>query len=107
MPVYGKLVRDKIPDVIKRDGGRCDIKVLTKVLDREEWLPALIDKLGEEVAEFAASQALEELADIVEVIRGILGAQGLTWDSLEETRRIKADERGGFEERIWLIATEP
>jgi len=103
MPVYGKLVRDKIPDVIERNGSRCD----TKVLDREEWLPALIDKLGEEVAEFVASQALEELADIVEVIRGILGAQGLTWDDLEEKRRIKVNERGGFDERIWLIATEP
>ena len=68
MKVYNKLVRDKIPDIIKAEGRT----VKTRVLNDEEYRVELNKKLQEEVKEYLDDNNVEELADIVEVIYGIL-----------------------------------
>lgn len=62
---YNKLVRDKIPQIIKADG-----KFLhTKKLGDEEFLSEVIKKLNEECAEFIKDKNIEELADVKEVVQ--------------------------------------
>lgn len=46
------------------------------------------------------------LADVVEVLRAICIARGYTLEELEKMRAKKADERGGFEKRIYLEYVE-
>ena len=94
MKVYNKLVRDKIPELIESDGKTCK----TRVLSREEYIAALEAKLNEEVAEYQADKNLEEMA----VLRSICIARGYALEELEAVRTKKADERGGFEEKIFL-----
>lgn len=102
MKVYNKLVRDKIPDIIKADGKSCK----TRILSDEEYITALEVKLNEEVTEYQADKNLEEIADILEVLRSICLARGYTLEELEALRAKKADKRGGFEEKIFLEYVE-
>lgn len=99
---YDKLVRDRIPEIIEKQGERpvCDR------LDRDGSIAYLTKKLAEEAGEYAESGEIEELADLVEVVRGILCHRGVKWEELEAIRAKKYEERGGFEGGIRLIAVE-
>ena len=98
MKIYNKLVRDKIPEIIEADGKKCK----TRILSNDEYIAALEMKLNEEVAEYQADKNLEEMADILEVLQAICLEKGYSLDELEAMRAKKADERGGFKEKIFL-----
>lgn len=102
MKTYHKLIRDKIPEIIKADGKVC----VTRILSDEEYVDALEKKLNEEVAEYQTDKNLEELADILEVLQAICIARGYTLEELETVRAKKAKERGGFEKKIFLESVE-
>ena len=102
MKVMNKLVRDKIPEIIEADGRTCK----THILSDEEYLFALEEKLNEEVAEYQKDKNLEEMADVLEVLQAICIARGYTLEELEALRKKKADERGGFSEKIFLESTD-
>ncbi len=102
MKVHNKLVRDKIPNIIEDNGKRA----VTHILSDEEYIVALETKLNEEVAEFQVDKNLEEMADILEVIQAICVARGYNLEQLEEKRKEKAEERGGFKSKIFLRYVE-
>ena len=102
MQEYKKLVRDKIPQIIKSNGE----KPVTRILDDEEYLKELNIKLREEVKEYLEDGNIEELADIVEVIYGILDAKKVTLEEFENIRRSKVEKRGAFKEKIFLDYVE-
>lgn len=95
---YNKLVRDRIPEIIEADGKTC---VCETPADKD-YLRLLDAKLNEELAEYQESKSLEELADLLEVLRATVQARGWTWEQLEQVRREKAASRGGFEKKIFL-----
>ena len=96
---YNKLVRDLIPDIIEASGGECRTRILTD----SEYLAMIDAKLDEELAEYHQDQNIEELADLLELIRAAALARGYTLDELEAVRQEKAQKRGGFEKKIFLI----
>ena len=96
--IYDKLVRDKIPEIIMNSGKACS----TEVLDDERYIELLDQKLFEEMLEYHQDKSIEELADIVEVIYAIVKFRGLSVEEFEKIRVSKADERGGFEQKILL-----
>ncbi len=98
---FNKLVRDKIPAIIENNG---EVAV-TRVLDDEEYKTELITKLQEEVKEFLESEETEELADIVEVIYGLLNYKGVSIQEFEKIRLNKVQKRGGFQGKIFLEKT--
>lgn len=97
-----KLVRDKIPEIIEASGKTCK----TRILSQNEYLEALDQKLIEELAEYQESKALEELADLLEVMEATVKARGYTWQQLLELKKAKKATRGGFEEKILLLEVE-
>lgn len=106
MPVYNKLVRDQIPQIIEKSGSR----FTTRILHTSEHLTEIKNKLEEEVHEYQetanAQDALEELADILELIYAALPIHKATFEDLEKIRVAKKAKRGGFEEGIYLIEVE-
>ena len=95
----GKLVRDRIPQLIRDGGG----EPIVHTVDRDEYRDRLRDKLREEVAEFLAADDTavpEELADVLEVVHALAADLGVDRDRLEQLRAAKAAARGGFSERI-------
>ena len=95
---YNKLVRDKIPDIIKSAGKQA----VTHVLTDEEYLAELDRKLSEECAEYQADKSLEKMADVLEVLYSIAVARGYSVEELERVRAEKAEKRGGFADKIFL-----
>lgn len=94
----GKLVRDKIPELIAKEGGNPS----TRILNDEDYLAELDKKLQEEVAEYLELNDLAELGDVLEVIRAIADARGNGIDGIEAMRGQKFHERGGFKGRVFL-----
>ncbi len=99
---YDKLVRDRIPDIIRAQGRG----VTAREADPEEYGRRLIDKLHEEVEEFVRDRNAEELADILEVIKALCLHLGLDPRDVEALRLKKALDRGGFEKRLILEDAE-
>lgn len=99
-----KLIRDKIPAIIRGKGST----PITRIADRDEYREALFDKLTEEAGELRdadSEHAPEELADMFEVVLALAADHGVTRDELEEVRQA---ERGGFWQRIiWDGNREP
>ena len=93
-----KIVRDRIPEIISNSGK----KPIYCSVSRDEAVEGLEEKLSEELEEYLADHSLEEMADILEVMHGILSLKGIDWDTLEEVRQKKRAERGGFEGCILL-----
>ncbi|MFC4022318.1 phosphoribosyl-ATP pyrophosphohydrolase [Oceanobacillus longus] len=106
MPTYNKLVRDRIPEIIKNSGK--DLK--TETLNHDRYILELKKKLYEEVEEYqqAATQkdALEELADVLELMHALTNVHGSSIEEVEKIRAKKAEKRGGFDEKIFLIEVE-
>ncbi len=96
---YDKLVRDKIPEIIRLAGKH----PVTDTLPHEAMAAALDRKLQEEVQEYLESSSVEEMADILEVLHGIAYHKGISWDEVESVRIFKRDERGGFDKGIRLM----
>ena len=99
---YNKLVRDRIPEIIEADGKTCKTRILTD----EEFLRYVDAKLDEELAEYHKDGSIEELADLLEVIRAAAAARGSSIDEVEAIRARKAEKRGGFEKKVFLIEVE-
>jgi len=93
----GKLVRDKIPQIIQADGKSPIIRTLSD----QDYLKELDKKLNEEVAEYHADKSIEEMADVLEVLYAICEARGHSLEELEQVRKEKSDKRGAFKERIY------
>lgn len=95
---YNKLVRDRIPEIIEASGKKCAIEILPDA----DYLKMIDQKLDEELAEYHQDQNIEELADLMEVIRAAAIARGYSLEELEHVRAEKAAKRGGFDKKILL-----
>lgn len=95
---YNKLVRDKIPDIIRAQGKT----PVTHTLSDSEYLTALQLKLQEEVAEYLHDNNVEEICDIIEVLYALLACMGVSKEEAEEIRQDKEQRNGAFAQRIFL-----
>ena len=95
---YDKLVRDNIPEIIKKQGKN----PITHIADNEEYWQKLKQKLREEVDEFIEDSNKEEIADILEVISAIIDFKKIDKQELEIIKQKKAKQRGCFKKKIIL-----
>lgn len=103
--IYNKLVRDNIPDIIKRNK---EIPV-TKILDQNDYKKELENKLNEEyheVLESSGKNRIEELGDMLEVMKALAKLEGSSLNEVIEISNKKYLKRGGFSKKIFLIKTE-
>lgn len=104
---YNKLVRDRIPEIIERNGDRAEIRILDDI----DYLKALRAKLLEEVKDLVDAPDLNsitnELIDCYEILAAFEKAYGFGHASLIELQERKRRERGGFAKRVFLVRTVP
>ena len=99
--IYNKLVRDNIPEIIT-DNNETPV---TRILTDEEYKKSLEEKLNEEYEEVLSSEGderLEELADMIEVIRSLAGLENASLEDILNLADAKRTKRGGFDKKIFL-----
>lgn len=99
--VYNKLVRDRIPEIIKANG---EVPV-TRVLDDKEYKEELEKKLYEEYQEVLGATGkdrVEELADMLEIMKYLARLENSTIEEVSTIAQEKSKKRGAFEDKIFL-----
>lgn len=99
---FGKLVRDKIPAIIKHDGGIPVTNTLSQEGFKEELLSKLLEEAGEARNASDRDELITELADVKEVFLAILTAHNIDGELVERERKKRARERGSFSLKIYL-----
>ena len=103
---YNKLVRDKIPEIIE-----CNKEeAIYRYLSDSEFKEYLKLKLNEELNEVLNSknddETLEEVADLLEVIKFYLKVHNYTLEDALNMCEVKNEKRGSFNKKILLIETK-
>ena len=102
---HNKLVRDKIPEKIERNGEAA----VTVQLEKSILGSFLKRKLVEESLEVLDAEdpddIIAELADVLEVIDGILQQQGIDMQEVLMSKERKREKVGGFEKGVYLKKT--
>lgn len=100
--IYNKLVRDRIPEIISNKGEQ----PITHILNDEEYKKELEAKLLEEYKEVLettnSTERIEELADMIEIIKALASLEDKTIEYVLEVAEQKAQKRGGFKDKIFL-----
>ncbi len=103
--LYDKLVRDRIPEIIRAERRECG----TETMGEEEYRVALLAKLVEEAQEVQGAspdKLVAELADLSEVMDALMVLHGVSESEVREVQRERREQRGGFAGRIKLLWTE-
>lgn len=99
--VYNKLVRDNIKDIIIKNGE----KPVIRFLDDNEYKIELEKKLYEEYKEVIDSTGddrIEELADMLEVIRALARLENKSLEDVIFLANKKREKRGAFNDKVFL-----
>lgn len=100
--IYHKLVRDNIPEIIKKDNAVAKIRVLND----EQFKRALKEKLVEEAKELLEAKTdeelLNELSDVLQLFESIISHHHFSIIQVEQQKEKKKKERGGFEKKLFL-----
>lgn len=101
-PRYNKLIRDKIPEIIGKNGRLAK----TRILDSEEYRQELLNKLIEESEELLRAkdkkEITKEIGDVIEIIDYLIKAFNLDRDEIGKLRQERKESRGGFNKKLFL-----
>lgn len=98
-----KLIRDNVPSIMKKEGKVCNYAAIQ---NDELYYELLRGKLIEEVNEFLNGGAVEDLVDIMTVIKAIYAALGVNEKSFEELYKDKLEKQGGFDNKYMIFLSD-
>jgi len=103
---YDKLVRDRIPEIIRKAG---EIPTF-RILNDKEFFAALRAKIPEEAEELlsasSSKEIVNEIVDLLELLDEIMAQMGISKLEICTLRRSKNKKRGAFKNKIFLEKTE-
>jgi predicted house-cleaning noncanonical NTP pyrophosphatase (MazG superfamily) len=102
---YNKLVRDRIPEIIRSGGKQCGVETMPEAEYRQALLAKLVEE-AQEACEAAPDELPTELADLQEVIAAVLAAWHISPEKVQQIQDQRRAERGAFEQRLKLLWTE-
>lgn len=103
---HHKLVRDKIPEHIKANGGEYEVRVMEEEEFEEELRKKLIEE-AKELAETDKEGLANEMADVLELLKSLAGFYKIDFSLVEKEQSEKKEKRGGFEKRLFLVWSSP
>lgn len=98
----GKLVRDRIPEIIRLDGKKPHTRTVMGGEKMRYLLAKLVEEAGEAQTSATMDELAEELTDVLEVVEALRLHTGVSREKLGEMLLKKREERGGFEKGIVL-----
>lgn len=99
---YNKLVRDKIPQIIKESGRVCEYKVLGD----SEIKDALKEKLIEKAQIFSNKPSEDELSDIYELLNAIVETYDYEPLHIDYLKLQNKESKGTYSHRVYLISVD-
>jgi predicted house-cleaning noncanonical NTP pyrophosphatase (MazG superfamily) len=100
---YNKLVRDKIPEVIKKAGGVSEFKKISS----KRFGIELLKKVGEEATGLLSAKSkkelMSEIADVVAVVDEIKKFKKITDGELKAAMKANMERKGGFKKKLYLV----
>lgn len=100
--MHQKLVRDRIPEIIEK--ANKDYQIC--ILDNDEYIQALKNKVREEADEVVASasrqELVEELSDVLEVVEALMDVYQIDQEEIKKIKEQKVIKNGGFKDKIFL-----
>ncbi len=104
--IYNKLVRDRVPQIIKKNGDGCVVKRLNQKEFKLEALKKVVEEANELLdAKDSRVEMIKELADIQEIIDAVMDSHKISKKEIMKEKRERKKQRGGFEKKIFLIET--
>ena len=104
MTFYNKLIRDRIPEIIKNDYKLCEVRIL----DNTEFSREVYRKLVEEMAELSNAstrdEIINEMADIHELLDTLRDIHQINLDEVLAKQKSKGLTNGKFERKLFLIS---
>lgn len=103
--IHNKLVRDRIPEIIKNDHKTCT----TRILNDDEYIACLKSKLLEEcheVIEAEGEDIKKEIADVLEVLEALEKTLHIDQQEIMSIKEKKAHNNGAFDKKIYLEYVE-
>ena len=99
--IYNKLVRDNIPNIIESKGEKPVFQILDDVSYKKELERKLFEEYNE-VLQSIGDDRVEELADMLEIIRALAKLEGKSLQDVIDYADNKNVKRGAFEKKIYL-----
>jgi predicted house-cleaning noncanonical NTP pyrophosphatase (MazG superfamily) len=103
--IFGKLVRDEIPAKIAEHGERANLAQIAKPESRTALVVKLFEEAQELLRASSPSEITMELADLLEVVRALAGATGVSWEEVQGVAEEKRQSRGSFARNVVLMET--
>jgi predicted house-cleaning noncanonical NTP pyrophosphatase (MazG superfamily) len=99
---HRKLIRDRIPEVIKASGGVGKIVELSPKKFEKELKKKLIEE-AREVVKADKDEILNELADVLELTKSIGDHYKIKFSTIEKAQGEKRKKRGDFTKKLFLV----
>ncbi len=107
MKIFNKLVRDKIPEIIEKEGKFPKLRILSEIEYRKELLKKLIEEANEVIsAQDNKEDLTKEIGDVLELIDSIIKTFNLDPQDVTDLKEKRKQERGGFDKQIFLESVE-
>jgi len=103
--VYNKLVRDRIPEIIKADGCKLIVRKLSEKRFKEETLKKVVKEANELLNSKNREELIKECADLQEILMAVMETNKITCAELNKVRNKRKKDRGAFTKRIFLVKT--
>lgn len=102
MRIFKKLIRDKMPEIMKAQGKELEVRIL----DNAEFKEALRRKVIEEISELKDAkddaEAKDKIAYLHEIADALGDAYGFPKKEILALKDKTHHERGGFDKRLFL-----
>lgn len=102
---HNKLVRDRIPDILKSQNIRFGIEEMSQADYCQALRSKLIDE-ATEVSEAVEANLVAELADLYEVIDATMSVYGIRRNEVLACQMKRKTNRGAFYRKFRLLWTE-
>jgi len=99
---HRKLIRDKLPEIILATGDKYEVRIMGKREYERELKKKLVEE-SKELNEVSKEKILNEIADVLELLKSISEFYKIDFRLIEEKQVQKRKERGGFKKRLFLI----
>ncbi len=103
--IFNKLVRDNIPEIIKSKNETPYIRILSDNEYKRELFRKLTEECNEVISTSKKDELLEELADVLEVIKALSKTENESLEKIIELAEEKAKIKGAFNSKIFLEKT--